>query len=260
MSAGDEKTSTPNPLRMVPDRFDGKSFVLPPTDCTEERRLFLRRTNEILGFLFVTCLCCQEYRSQFEKLIPNMPFKDATPIKITLKSKLSIMKASRVLSIARENIDIISRQSFIMIYGSFETYLYDFFKRSFPLIGVKDGVFEKSLDILMKGRWDGKLCKIGRVFDIEYKAGHMISHFSDFKMEFEGKVYKSPLDFLDEIAKIRHRITHASSILENDEIIRVDVDILPEFVAFYYHLTDYIDNMFAKRFGYLRTTVIPGEA
>ena len=260
MSADNEKNNPPNPLGMVPDRYDGITFVLPPTACTEERRLFLRRTNEILGFLFVTCLCYKEYRRQFEKIIPDMPFKDATPIKITLKSKMSMMQASRVLSLMKECIDVIARQSFIMIYGSFETYLYALFERSFPYVGVKVDIFEKSLEILMKGRWDGKFCKIGQIFDIEYKAGQLMGHFSDFKMDFEGKIYKNPLDFLDEIAKVRHRIVHASSILENDKMIYVDVDILPVFVGFYNHLTDYIDNMFATRFGYLRTVLNPAEA
>lgn len=65
---------------------------------------------------------------------------------------------------------------------------------------------------------------------------------------------------MDEIAKVRHRIVHASSILENDKMIYVDVDILPVFVGFYNHLTDYIDKMFATRFGYLRTVLNPAEA
>lgn len=86
----------------------------------------------------------------------------------------------------------VPKDSFIMIYGSFETYLYALFERSFPYVGVKVDIFEKSLEILMKGRWDGKFCKIGQIFDIEYKAGQLMGHFSDFKMDFEGKIYKNP--------------------------------------------------------------------
>jgi hypothetical protein len=79
-------------------------------------------------------------------------------------------------------------------------------------------------------------------------------------MEFEGKTFKNPLDFLDELTQVRHRIVHASSILEKDRVIFIDTDDLPVLVAFLFHLTDYIDDMFAKRFGYLRVVLNPAEA
>ncbi|MCX6335558.1 MAG: hypothetical protein NT092_14870 [Bacteroidia bacterium] len=260
MDHDNEKPDTQNPLGMIPDRYDGKTFVLPPTPCTDERRLFLKRTNEILGFLFVTCLSYHEYMNHFEKLVPNLPFKDRTPMKIKLKSKFAMMPANRVLAFTKEAVDVLARQVFVMIYGSFETYLYGLFERSYAAVGVVENTLETSLDILMKKRWDGKFCKMGVVFGFEYMAGELARHFSNFKMDFQGKIFNNPLDFLDELTQVRHRIVHASSIIGKDQLIFIDIDVLPELVNFFYHLTDYTDEIFAKRFGYSRAVVNPGEA
>ncbi len=254
------KNEPPNPLGMIPDPYDGKTFVLPATRCTDERRLFFKRMNEILGFLFVTCLCYREYGSHFEKLVPNLPFKYTTPIKIEFKASKSVMMpANRVLALTRESLNILARQIFVRIYGSFETYLYQLFERSYPAAGITENLIETSLDILMKRRWDGKFSKMGHVFGFEYRANQLTSHFSNFQMSFEGKTFKNPLDFLDELTQIRHRIVHASSILEKSQVIFIDATFLPEFFGFLYHLTDYIDEVYAERFGYTRVEVNPAE-
>jgi hypothetical protein len=44
-------------------------------------------------------------------------------------------------------------------------------------------------------------------------------------LNFNGEILKSPLAFLDELANVRHRIVHASSIFENDQLVSVDLDI-----------------------------------
>lgn len=260
MNHDNEKKVIKNPFGMIPDPYDGKTFVMPPTQCTEERRLFLRRTNEILGFFYVTCLSCQEYRQYFEKRVPDLPKKGNTDIKIELKSGIAIMQADRVLKFAHESVDVLARQILVMIYGSFETYLFELFDRSYGALGITKNQLETSLDILMKRRWDGKFSKMGHVFGCEYRAGHLIGYFSGIKMDFEGKIFENPLDFLDELTQVRHRIVHASSILEKDKVIFIDINVLPVLVAFFNKLTDYIDDIFAKRFGYERIDVNPREA
>ena len=79
-------------------------------------------------------------------------------------------------------------------------------------------------------------------------------------MNFEGKKHKNPLHFLDELAQIRHRIVHASSILENDRLIFIHMNNFNTLFGFFFLLTDYVDNLFAKRFGYDRKMINPGEA
>lgn len=52
----------------------------------------------------------------------------------------------------------------------------------------------------------------------------------------------------------------ASSILENDKFIFIDMNIFHGFFGFFFLLTDYIDNLFAKRFAYARKRLNPSEA
>jgi hypothetical protein len=204
-----------NPLGMVPDPFNGNTFVLPETPCTRERRLFFRRMKEIIGFLNMASYSFQEYRKYLELLIPKLSFKEKTDMKIEWTDGRSItMPAAKMIKLTSDGNDILARQIFIMIYGSFETYLFQMFDRTYPKIGITENTLDVSLDILMKRKWDGKFNKMSEVFDVNYRAGELINHFKDVKMDFSGNLVKNPLTFLDELAQVRHRIVHASSILE----------------------------------------------
>lgn len=250
-----------NPLNMVPDPFNGVGFILPPTFCTTERRAWFRRTNEILAFLYVSTLSFNEATKRYEVLIPKLPFKENTPIKISLHGGNSAtMPAKRIVKLTTEGIDVITRQVFVMMYGSLETYLFQLFERSYPQIDRTNNFLDISLEILMRKKWDGKFCKMKEVFGIDYRCGRLETHFHDFEMNFSGKFYKKPLSFLDELVQIRHKIVHASSILEGDKLIVIDTQVFNPYYTFCSLLTDYIDDLFAKRFGYQREEVSPAEA
>ena len=225
--------SEKNPLEMVPDPYDGKTFVLPQTLCTDERRLFFKRMNEILGFLYVTTFSFDEGRKNLEKIVPKLPFGDKTDIKIEWKDGRSIITPARkLIAMTKEGLDILARQIFVMIYGSFETYLFQLFDRSYPNIGVSENTLDISIDILMRKKWDGKFCKMRDVFGVAYKANDLILHFSDLQMDFSGKKIKNPLMFLDELAQVRHRVVHASSILDTGNLVFVDITFFHEFFYF----------------------------
>ena len=112
----------------------------------------------------------------------------------------------------------------------------------------------------MRKKWDGKFCKMRDVFDIKYKASELINHFKGFEMNFEGKKFKNPLDFLDRLAQVRHRIVHASSIWEKDKLVSIDAKVFHAYYAFCAHLTDFIDDLFASRFKFDRAKINPAEA
>jgi hypothetical protein len=247
---------------MIPDPFSGDTFVLPETDCTSERILFFKRMNEIQSLLYVTKLSFDVCKKDYEEnIIPKLPTKEKTPMRLKMNGGNSIdMPASRIVALTIDGINILTRQSFIMFYGSFETYLYQLFERSFPLIGVTEEILEKSRDMLMLKNWDGKFCKMNEVFDIGYKASDLTCRFNSFEMDFEGIKHKNPLHFLSELAQVRHRIVHASSILENNRKIFIDMNVFNEFFGFFFLLTDYVDSLFAKKFGYDRKKINPGEA
>ena len=58
-----------NPLGMISDPYAGDTFVLPETLCTDQRRLWFRRSNEIIGFLMITEFALKESKSRYEQLI-----------------------------------------------------------------------------------------------------------------------------------------------------------------------------------------------
>lgn len=254
-------SNSQNPLRMIRDPFDGNSFVFPETECTAERGQFFNRMNEIQAFLYTTKLSFDVCKEKYEKIITTLPSRENTPMKLEMNGgNFVIMPASRIVALTEDGINILTRQAFIMFYGSFETYLYQLFERSFPLIGVTEDILKKSRDILMPGNWDGKFCKMNEVFVIGYKASDLTCRFNKFEMNFGGSKYDNPLYFLHELAQVRHRIVHASSILENNEKIFIDMNIFNEFFGFFFHLTDYVDSLFAKKFGYDRKKINSGEA
>ncbi len=251
-----------NPLNMVPDPFAGNRFVLPKTKCTDERTQFFRRMNEIQAFLFITKhsfdVCKEKYGNI---IIPKLPLKANTPIKLEMNGGNFIaMPAARIIEMTTNGIKLLTRQAFVMFYGSFETYLFQLFDKSFPLIGLTENILDKSIDILMLKKWDGKFCKINEAFNIGYRASDLMNRFNNFKMEFEGKKHRNPLNFLDELAQVRHRIVHASSIVQNDKLISIDMNIFHGLFGFFFLLTDYVDNLFAKKFCYLLKEINPAEA
>ena len=251
-----------NPLNMVSDSFAGDKFVLPETECTNERKQFFRRMNEIQAFLFITKLSFDVCKEKYDKvIIPKLPSKANTPIKLEMNDgNFIVTPAARIIEMTTNGINLITRQAFVMFYGSFETYLFQLFEKSFPLVGVTDNILDKSRDILMLKKWDGKFCKMNEALNIEYKASDLIKQFNAFEMDFEGKKHKNPLNFLDELAQVRHRIVHASSIIKNDRLIFIDIKIFHGLFCFFFLLTDYVDDLFGNRFGYTRTVLKPSKA
>ena len=255
-------SSSQNPLNMIPDPFVGNTFVLPVTECTYERKQFFRRMNEIQAFLFITKHSFDVCKEKYEKIIiPKLPSKANTFIKLEMNGGNFIaMPAARIIKVTTNGINLLTRQAFVMFYGSFETYLFQLFEKSFPLVGVINNILDESRNILMLKKWDGKFCRMNEVFNIQYKANDLMNRFNSFEMNFESMKHKNPLNFLDDLAQMRHRIVHASSILEGDKLIFIDINSFHGFFGFFLLLTDYIDNLFAKKFGYTRQKINPAEA
>ena len=250
-----------NPLGMVPDPIAGNAFVFPPTKCTRERKLFFKRANEIHALLFITKHAYDETNRIYQQRILKFPQRENTPLKIELNSGYSLMfPAGYILRIFGDGINILTRQTFVMLYGSFETYLFQLFERSFALIEVAENeAIDQSIEMLMGGKWDSKFNRMSSIFGLDFKAGDLNTHFSGFELNFEGKLYQNPLLFMDELAKVRHKIVHASSILEKDQLITIGMEMFHGVYAVYFLLTDFVDSLFEKRFGYPRSEVNPAE-
>lgn len=256
------KKDSENPLGMIPDPISGETFVFPVTKCTLERRLFFRRTNEIHALLLVTKHAYDETNKLYQQHMQKLPKKENTPMKLELNTGNFIMfPAKRILDITKDGTNILARQIFVMFYGSFETYLYQLFEKSFAMLGVvKDEIIDRSIEILMRGKWDSKFNKMSKEFSLNFKAGELNKHFTGFELDFEGTTFINPLLFMDELAKVRHKIVHASSILDKNNLVSIDIDMFHGLSCFYFLLTDFIDSLFEKRFSYSRQEVNPAEA
>jgi hypothetical protein len=250
-----------NPLGMIPDPYAGDSFVLPEALCSDQRRLWFRRSNEIIAFLNLTEFALKECTSKFEQLVAQEKFKPDTPLRIASSDGRSMMLPMHTfLKQCGNGVNVLCRQIFVMLYGSLETFLFELIERSFLEIGVTENILDLSLEIMMRKKWDGKLCKMRDQIGLPYEAGHMMNHFEGFQMEFEGKAFRNPLNFLDELAQVRHKIVHASSILEGKRLIFMNAAIFHAYYSFCALLTDYIDDLFTRRFNYPRVMINPAEA
>jgi hypothetical protein len=170
------------------------------------------------------------------------------------------MPTQTFLKQCASGVDVLCRQVYVMLYGSLETFLFELLERSFSEIGVTENILDLSLEVVMRKKWDGKFCKMSDVLGLNYKASDLTNHFKEFEMNFEGKVFKNPLLFLDELAQIRHRIVHASSILEKGRLIFVNAEVFHAYYGFCALLTEYVDGLFVKKFGYERRKINPAEA
>lgn len=250
-----------NPLGMIRDPYAGDGFILPDTLCTDQRRAFFRRAKEILKFLTIADLALKECKTKYDQLLSKKQLKPDTPLKLGFSDgRSTIMPVGSFLNGCNEGVEFLCRQVFVMLYGIWETYLFEILELSFPKIGITENILEQSLKILMKGNWDGKFCKMQNTLGIDYKASDIVNHFRGFEMNFGGKIFKNPFHFLDELAQIRHRIIHASSILDNGKPIFINAQMFPAYLSFFTLLTEYVDKMFSEKFKYTQVKINPAEA
>jgi len=250
-----------NPLGMVRDPYAGDGFILPDTRCTDQRKDFFHRTKEILKFLTISDLALKECKNKYEQLLSKNQLKTDTPLKLGFSDgRSTIMPVRSFLNGCNEGVELLYRQVFVMIYGTWETYLFEILEISFPQIGISENILEQSLKILMRKNWDGKFCKMQNTLDIDYKASDLINHFKGFEMNFGGTIFKNPFHFLDELAEIRHRIIHASSMLDNGKPIFINAQMFPAYLSFFALLTEYVDKLFSKKFKYTQIKINPAEA
>ena len=249
-----------NPLNMITDPYAGDTFIFPETLCTEQRRQWFRRANEIFGFLMTTEFALKECRAKYDNIVSQKKLKPGTPFKLeSFDGRSVITPVKTFLDQFGKDVDVLCRQVFLMYHGSLETYLFELLERSFPEIGITENILESSLQIMMGSNWDGKFCKMRDVLGLNYKANDIKNYFSSFEMNFEGKIFRNPLLFMDELTKIRHKIVHASSILEKGKLIFINAEVFHAHYAFCVLLTGYIDNLFVKKFGYKQVKVYPGK-
>lgn len=263
-------TQKRDPLRMR-ELEPGGPFVLPPTLCSDRRADFLKRGNIILGFYLAMALYAGEGRKRLEAAESEGNLKYDTPIRMKLdpggfETRLNYGLLKK--QFARAGAQLTS-QVFLMVYGNFEAYLLDIAADGLRELSTLNPE-EEAIQLMMGTAWHGKFDRIIQRLGIKLGKRLLVNKFRDLEMGFLGDKCDDPIDFLDRMADLRHRLVHSIGRADNALVAKYpnsglgvgDVITLPFGLPqgihlFFVLLTEVVDQTFAARFNWPMSTVAP---
>ena len=255
-----------NPLGMW-ELEDGGPFVLPPQSCSERRQEFFRRANRILGTYAATTLYAGVGQTSLERSAEAHGIRDKTPMRIPM-GRVTIQWPYRVLrSTFASAGDELTNQAFLMIYGNFEAYLADLVYDALASSHAK-APFDDALRLMASMKWWGKLDRIGQRFDLRLGRARYRKAYEGIEMGFLGREMSDPIDFLEAMAEMRHRLVHSAGRVDANlrtkypgydlpegALIRLPPELPFDIQLFLVPLTDLLDDAFCTRFGWKRRCV-----
>jgi hypothetical protein len=257
-----------NPLGMQPLEHKDM-YVLPSQLCSQKRSDFISRGNRILGS-YTAIVACGNLGNEFvESQARTGKFNELTPMRLTINERTLQTTYRQIKNLYRKGCPQLVNYIFLMIYGNFEAFLAD---------SVNDGLTaqkhltptEETIRLTMAAKWLGKIDRISQRFDIDLGKRIRTKKFTELKMEFQNTVYKDPIDFLQKMADVRHRLIHSSGRVDslflgefpNCGLSEGDLIELPPSIPYDVHfffvlLTDLIDEAFSMKFSWSRTKISP---
>jgi hypothetical protein len=160
----------------------------------------------------------------------------------------------------------LTNQVFLLLYGNFEAFLADLVHDAMSMLGSSDP-FEEALALIAVTKWKGKLDRITQKFSLALGHRRYVAAYAGIDMELLGKTTHDPIEFLQAVADLRHRLIHSAG--------RADAKLLAEYpnsglvdgalielpfglpVAMHFWLvplTDLLDEAFSATFGWARGT------
>ena len=259
-----------NPLNMR-QLGEGGPFVLPPTNCSPRRVDFLKRSNAILGFYATVALYSEKGRENLEAAEKNGQLTPETAIRVKLDPGGFVMQTNyRLLKkqFARAGAQL-TNQVFLMIYGNFEAYVLDVVADGFKATSCANPE-EQAVQIIMGTSWRGKFDRVMQKLGVELGKSKLNSKFHDLDLGFLGDKCDDPIDFLNRMADLRHRLVHSTgradaalvtrypnSNLAVGDIIHLPFG-LPQGIHFYFVLlTEILDEAFIAKFNWPHSLVDP---
>lgn len=259
-----------NPLKMISLDIDGP-FVLPPTTCTNRRSEFLKRGNTILGFYLTLALYSDKGRETMDALEKSGQLKYDTPIRMKsdkegIDSRLNYGLLKKLFARAGAQL---TNQVFLMVYGNFEAYLLDIIADGLKGLSHTDPQ-EEAIQLMMGTTWRGKFDRITQKLQIKLGRGILTAKFVNFDMGFFGEKCTDPIDFLDRMADLRHRLVHSTGRADDSLLSKYpnsglhigDVISLPFGLPYGIHfffvlMTEVVDQAFVDRFGWPMSVIAP---
>ena len=261
----DQDHSDRNPLRMKTIGPEG-AYVLPNVMCSKRRQEYFERANEILGFYATISFYSAEGQKTIEAAAKCHNIVDSTPFRILMKGPVIEGNYGTFRNSFQTAGAQLTNQVFLMIYGNFEAFLLDLVLDGLVAVGETDAR-EKAVQLMYSARWQGKLDSISQKLGVPLGKHSRSQKFRQVEMRFLGELCVDPVDFLQKMADLRHRLVHSTGRADSQLISMYPAAGLHDggFIAlpfalpidvhfFFVLLTDFIDESFAKRFGWTRTS------
>jgi len=158
---------------------------------------------------------------------------------------------------------------FLGVYGNFEAYMLDVI-----VAGLKElshpNPENEAVSMTLGTAWQGKFSRIIQKFGVQLGKGKLVNQFRNFDMGFLGEQCVDPIDFLDRMADLRHRLVHSSGRVDNalinkypkanfksGDLIELPFGLPYGIHMFFVFLTEVIDEVFALKFNWTRSIVAP---
>lgn len=237
-------------------------YIMGQEQCTERKKDYLKRGNRILS-TYTTVAAFSNFGLQH---INSLNKGNDTPFRLTIGSRLIQTNYLTLKNMYPKALVQLTNQTVAMIYGNLEAYIVDIAIDSFQALG-NDNAQQETLRLLATKGWKGKIDSIGQKFNVKLGKNVFIEKFKDIPLEFQGKSYSNPIEFLQIIADIRHLILHSAGRiderlaqetgLKSGEEISFPVELPFDLHIFLVTFSDVFDKAFSDGFGWTRHLVKP---
>ena len=129
---------------------------------------------------------------------------------------------------------------------------------------------QDAVSLTASTKWAGKLDRISQKFTLKLGKRHFVDRYKNIDMRFLGKATKDPIEMLQAMADMRHRIVHSAgrvdsklieeypkSGLKEGEFIQIPFGFPFDIHFFFVPITDLLDEVFCTKFNWSRIMIAP---
>lgn len=158
---------------------------------------------------------------------------------------------------------------FLGVYGNFEAYMLDLIAAGLKELSYTNPE-DEAVKIMLGTAWHGKFDRIIQKIGVTLGKGKLVNKFRNLDMGFLGEKCVDPIDFLDSMADLRHRLVHSSgradtalvnkypkANLRPGDLIELPFGLPYGIHMFFVFLAEVVDEVFATKFNWTRSIVAP---